>query len=1036
MIPTRLVLRRFLCYREPVEVDFTGLYLACLSGENGAGKSALLDAITWALWEKARAENQHLVSLGESDTRVEFSFLLDGREYRVIRGYTSSGRSRSLLELHLRDGDEWRPVTSGGKQSVQREIDRILGLDYATFVNSVFLLQGKADEFTRRSPSERKRILSELLELDRYERYREVVRDEIRRLREERARLERELELLTERAAAVDGLRSRLAALERLAHSREDELRRLHERRTAWQERFQRLALEMERYRERQERLGTLRQEVRTLEEEHDRLRCEHTRLEQVLAREPDVLARRDERERLERTLAEIERTIAHRRTLQEKCGRLRAEYDARQQQLLATIRSHRTRLEDISREIAQRPHYEIERARLTHELEQLRERRAEYDRIERELATLRQRRDELNDVLQLIAAYESRLRELDAERRTLQEEAERLRRELERRPLLEAERQRIEEENARLDALRVERERIEHDLRTLRDRESELKASGKQLRQQLEELHQQVQQLERLDAVCPVCLRPLTAEERARQVAALRSRGSELRRQFDALGTEVQAIRAQIASLERELAGVEQRLRDSSAAQMQLGQITAELERLNQYAERLGELERSIQRLSDAVNNDAELIQTAERVRVYEQRLALFSVTADETLAPLQDRAASYRQAARELQERILSLEQARNDLDEELRAESDLQAQLGRITAELERLSSLECERAALERRLHELHHALETDADLLALRQELRTLEEELAQFPDLDGRAREIAERLQALAGVEDELRELDRVRISLRYLRQQLEQLDGRRQALRQELEGLEAGLASTAPPEEEFAAASREVEAVSAEIAQVESALRALQTELGAVRQQVHDAELAAEAARTLQEQLDRMAREQTVLDELDRAFGKHGIPTLILENVLPELADVANDILDRLPGNTLRIDFSTQQERATGDGAKETLDILISDEFGQRPYELYSGGEAFRINFALRVALSLLLAQRAGRRLQTLVIDEGFGTQDAKGREGLIRALQAVRDYFSLILVVTHLEDMKEQFPQRIEVTKTPNGSQVTVIA
>ncbi len=156
----------------------------------------------------------------------------------------------------------------------------------------------------------------------------------------------------------------------------------------------------------------------------------------------------------------------------------------------------------------------------------------------------------------------------------------------------------------------------------------------------------------------------------------------------------------------------------------------------------------------------------------------------------------------------------------------------------------------------------------------------------------------------------------------------------------------------------------------------------------------------------------------------------------MILENVLPELSELTNDILDRLPGNTLRVDFVTQRERASGDGAIETLDILISDEAGVRPYELFSGGEAFRINFALRVALSLLLVQRAGRRLETLVIDEGFGTQDAKGREGLIQALQAVQDRFGLILVITHLEELKEQFPQRIEVYRTAAGSRISVIA
>ncbi len=113
----------------------------------------------------------------------------------------------------------------------------------------------------------------------------------------------------------------------------------------------------------------------------------------------------------------------------------------------------------------------------------------------------------------------------------------------------------------------------------------------------------------------------------------------------------------------------------------------------------------------------------------------------------------------------------------------------------------------------------------------------------------------------------------------------------------------------------------------------------------------------------------------------------------------------------------------------------REALDIIISDELGSRPYELYSGGEAFRIDFAIRIALSKLLARRAGAKLRSLFIDEGFGTQDARGREHLISAINTIQDDFDLILVITHIEELKEAFPTRIEVEKTSQGSRFSIV-
>ncbi|MDO8970287.1 MAG: SbcC/MukB-like Walker B domain-containing protein, partial [Saprospiraceae bacterium] len=121
-------------------------------------------------------------------------------------------------------------------------------------------------------------------------------------------------------------------------------------------------------------------------------------------------------------------------------------------------------------------------------------------------------------------------------------------------------------------------------------------------------------------------------------------------------------------------------------------------------------------------------------------------------------------------------------------------------------------------------------------------------------------------------------------------------------------------------------------------------------------------------------------------LKMLERAFGKDGIPALLIEHEIPNIAEQANKILGNLSFDEMKIDFRTQKNYRDEkrEDRKETLDIIISSGGVDREYELLSGGEAFRVNFAVRLALSRVLANRAGARLRTLVIDEGFGSQDA----------------------------------------------------
>jgi exonuclease SbcC len=206
---------------------------------------------------------------------------------------------------------------------------------------------------------------------------------------------------------------------------------------------------------------------------------------------------------------------------------------------------------------------------------------------------------------------------------------------------------------------------------------------------------------------------------------------------------------------------------------------------------------------------------------------------------------------------------------------------------------------------------------------------------------------------------------------------------------------------------------------------------------LGEIDQSLAMIQTQRERQVLLRKQMEQLNEEIRQYNKLEIAFGKDGVPAMLIEQAFPEIEEQANLILHRLSDYNMSVRFETQ--RAYKDSKRkdlmETLDIIISDGSGTRDYETYSGGEAFRINFAIRVALSRVLARRAGARLQTLVIDEGFGNQDAQGRQRLIEAINIVKPDFEKILIITHIEELKDYFSNRIEVTKTPSGSQAEVI-
>ena len=212
-------------------------------------------------------------------------------------------------------------------------------------------------------------------------------------------------------------------------------------------------------------------------------------------------------------------------------------------------------------------------------------------------------------------------------------------------------------------------------------------------------------------------------------------------------------------------------------------------------------------------------------------------------------------------------------------------------------------------------------------------------------------------------------------------------------------------------------------------IAQIRAQRDDLLQQNAALQSQIEHCDALSAEQNAVEKKIKSCERDIRIYRELTTAFGKDGIQALIIEQAIPEIEEEANRILARLTDNRTQIALESLRDL-------KTLDIKISDELGERSYELYSGGEAFRIDFSIRIALSKLLARRTGTRLRTLVIDEGFGTQDAEGLDHLVEAIQAISGDFEKILIITHIESLKQAFPVRIEVTKYPDlGSRFEVL-
>ncbi|AFZ58270.1 SMC family ATPase [Anabaena cylindrica FACHB-243] len=1006
MIPVQLILKNFLSYRDAT-LDFGGLHTACICGSNGAGKSSLLEAITWVIWGESRATvEDDVIYSGAKEVRVDFTFHNNQQTYRVIR--TRVRGATSILEFQIETPAGFRPLTGKGVRATQDVILQHIKLDYDTFINSAYLRQGRADEFMLKRPTERKEILAELLKLNQYDQLEERAKDFSKQYKGRLEELERSLE----------GIKTQLQQRETTQAQKvelEVQLDKLQQQQAFDNIQLQSLQVVQHQRQSWEQQLSFVRQQYQNLSQDCDRLHKEQLTvqsqladLETTLNQELEITSGYAEYQSLQSQeeafatkFAQHTQATGLRQQQQQQLNKQIQTLERQLQQSQAQLEALEQQEREIQQTLTKSPEVETALAQLATARNHL----SHLDQLQMQVNPLLQQRATLQTQLDRThAGLIARLEQLQNTENQLQSQNRR-------QPQLQQAVMDVGVQIEELEKKRVYLQRVQEKGQERRHFIERLQTTQKDYEKVLAELEQKLQMLQNPDALCPLCERPLDEHHWSRVIQKTQLEYEDTQGQFWVVREQMAVSDKEIQILRQEYREISQQLAVYDTLREKRGQLAAQLQATTDIQEQLRQLglerehlERSLQG-NYAPDKQAELQQLDE----YLQQLSYSE----------QDHA-----LARSEVERWRWAEIKQGQIKEANKRQTQLAARKPELQATIEQLkvriqfeqtdSDIAKQIEALTVQLAELNYSSEQHNHLRQAVRESQSWQLRYQQFLSAQQQYPQLQTRLQDLTSSQN-TRLADQ-------------------QNLASQIDSIVEQLKLTANPVDQINALERQIAIRRRELDEKIA-------NLGRLEQLIHQLETLQIQYEQEQEQLQSCKQQQRVYQELAQAFGKNGIQALMIENVLPQLEAETNQLLSRLSANQLHVQFVTQKVGRSGKSSKknakliDTLDILIADARGTRAYETYSGGEAFRINFAIRLALAKLLAQRAGAALQLLIIDEGFGTQDAEGCDRLIASINAIAADFACILTVTHMPHLKEAFQARIEVNKTQQGSQLSLL-
>ena len=145
--------------------------ISLIVGENGAGKSSIFEAITFALFKESLVNNSDLVrtnkgSSSKIEMEVKLTFQANGIDYRIERSITKKGDNTKANARLLRIRDEYDEIVAQGVRQVDEEIELILNMNSKTFLNAIHIRQGEISDLIEEKPANRKKLIGQLLRID------------------------------------------------------------------------------------------------------------------------------------------------------------------------------------------------------------------------------------------------------------------------------------------------------------------------------------------------------------------------------------------------------------------------------------------------------------------------------------------------------------------------------------------------------------------------------------------------------------------------------------------------------------------------------------------------------------------------------------------------------------------------------------------------------------------------------------------------------------------------------------------------------
>jgi exonuclease SbcC len=1025
MIPRRVCVRGFLCYRDEQEIGFDGAALWMLAGLNGSGKSSIFDAVTYALFGHHRGGHQHAAELINKDSDgllVEFDFSLDGERYRAKRTLKKNPRgstSATQQILHYRAGENakpgrWEPLPDTSRKiEFDAWVHDNVGLTYETFTSSVLLLQGRAEKLLDSTPKGRFEVLAGIVELDRYARLHARADDQRKTLKAKSEALGHQLAALPEvEPAEVAALEERIATAEAEREQVRAEVERLQGvefRARQWADlQTRRTALE-QRWRQAQGLLA----EADAIERDLTRLR----ELREILPHLRVVVTQRGQVQESERKITELT-----------QAGEALAEQLAACDHALEQARQKRGRLQKTLAADEQKQRDVAERLRkLTAVLEQVKQiegQERDLSRLKAELARLPADAAEAvtraqGEVDRLTALGQTvlLLSRLHREREELRQARERVKQAQVVEADIRSQGERLGAEIARLTP------QLEGLTRT-RQEADEQATAARALLQQARDLAEAFGQLEGAK-VCRACGQPLTpghhAAERAKreaEVKAAAARAKDATTAQQSARQAEEAVSGPLAKLEKQRQDKREEYRE---AKQRAAQATQEVERLG--------------RACDAAYDD---LPARERAKVASVRPADWLTTSYPTSADLDGlrrEAASVESARakfREAQEQSVRWATLRAQIDAMRRTVTALKSQLlGEPDVLRQEFTRMGAEEQALA-------------GALKAQRAEARTVQEEMdrlnldrekiqRQQSDCAGRQKAEESTLkhsrQAYEAAykplppawrphadRGKLADLNGWELELDQLRQK--GTEAKATSLQQARSALEPLRQGRADLEREAEAFPEETRRPVADVQKELSTARQRGSECEAAFQKLQQQKAMLEGRRQQREQLHQQVleveREHNYHSLLAQLLGPNRLQLYLVRQAERQIVDHANAVLDRLSGGQLYLQLRGGEE--AGVKALELEAYNRTTGRGAINVAFLSGSQRFRVAVSLALGIGQY-ASRQHRPIESVIIDEGFGCLDRHGRQVMIQELQNLRGHLHCILLVSHQEEFAEAF-------------------